>query len=73
MNGHIEGEHGYGFEVEKSFEDVHPDDYDLLLIPRGRQMESLQWFGKTQELKLSQNRFLHPINPFPLFVMVLGF
>jgi protease I len=35
MKGHIEGEHGYGFEVEKSFEDVHPDDYDLLLIPGG--------------------------------------
>ncbi|MGZ4850975.1 MAG: DJ-1/PfpI family protein [Candidatus Bathyarchaeia archaeon] len=33
--GHIEGEHGYGFEVEKTFDDVHPDDYDLLLIPGG--------------------------------------
>jgi archaeal arginyl aminopeptidase len=33
--GHIEGEHGYGAEVEKTFDDVHPDDYDLLLIPGG--------------------------------------
>ena len=33
--GHIEGEHGYGFEVEKTFDEVHPDDYDLLLIPGG--------------------------------------
>ena len=33
--GHIEGEHGYGFEVEKTFDDVHPDDYDLLLLPGG--------------------------------------
>ncbi len=33
--GHIEGEHGYGFKVEKTFEDVHPDDYDILLIPGG--------------------------------------
>jgi protease I len=33
--GHIEGEHGYGFEVEKTFSDVHPDDYDLLVIPGG--------------------------------------
>jgi protease I len=33
--GHIEGERGYGFEVEKTFDDVHPDDYDLLLIPGG--------------------------------------
>ena len=33
--GHIEGEHGYDLEVQKTFDDVHPDDYDLLLIPGG--------------------------------------
>ena len=33
--GHIEGEHGYEFKVEKTFDEVHPDDYDLLLIPGG--------------------------------------
>jgi len=33
--GHIQGEHGYELEVEKTFEDIHPDDYDLLLIPGG--------------------------------------
>ena len=33
--GHIEGEHGYDLEVEKTFDDVRPDDYDLLLIPGG--------------------------------------
>jgi protease I len=33
--GHIEGEHGYGFEVEKTFDEVQPEDYDLLLIPGG--------------------------------------
>lgn len=33
--GHIEGEHGYGFEVEKTFDEIHPEDYDLLLIPGG--------------------------------------
>jgi protease I len=33
--GHIEGEHGYGFEVEKTFDDIRADDYDLLLIPGG--------------------------------------
>jgi archaeal arginyl aminopeptidase len=33
--GHIEGEHGYGLEVEKTFDDIRPDDYDLLLIPGG--------------------------------------
>ncbi len=33
--GYIEGEHGYRLEVEKTFDEVHPDDYDLLLIPGG--------------------------------------
>ena len=33
--GHIEGEHGYGFEAEKAFDEIHPDDYNLLLIPGG--------------------------------------
>jgi len=35
IKGHIEGEHGYGFEIEKTFKEVNPDDYDLLLIPGG--------------------------------------
>jgi len=33
--GPIEGEHGYNAEVVKTFDEVHPNDYDLLLIPGG--------------------------------------
>jgi protease I len=33
--GHIEGEHGYGLEIEKTFDDINPDDYGILLIPGG--------------------------------------
>jgi len=33
--GHIEGEHGYELEIEKTFDGIDPDDYDLLLIPGG--------------------------------------
>ena len=33
--GHIEGEHGYGAEIGKTFDEVHSDEYDLLLIPGG--------------------------------------
>lgn len=33
--GHLEGEHGYAIEVEKTIDDVNPDDYDLLIIPGG--------------------------------------
>lgn len=33
--GHIEGEHGYGLEIQKTFNEVKPEDYDFLLIPGG--------------------------------------
>ncbi len=33
--GHLEGEHGYELEVDKTFDDVNPENYDLLLIPGG--------------------------------------
>ena len=33
--GQITGEHGYGFEIQKTFEDVNPELYDILLIPGG--------------------------------------
>lgn len=33
--GPIKGEHGYEFEIEKTYDDVQPEDYDLLLIPGG--------------------------------------
>jgi len=33
--GHIEGEHGYDLEVTKSFEEINPENYDLLLVPGG--------------------------------------
>ena len=33
--GHIEGEHGYDLEIEKTFDEVKPEDYDILLIPGG--------------------------------------
>jgi protease I len=33
--GHIEGEHGYDLEVKKTFDEINPDDYDLLVIPGG--------------------------------------
>ena len=31
----IHGEHGYGLKPEKTFDQVDPDDYDLLIIPGG--------------------------------------
>ena len=33
--GHIKGEHGYGLEIDKTFDEIQPDNYDILLIPGG--------------------------------------
>lgn len=33
--GKIHGEHGYGLEIEKMFEEIDPDAYDLLILPGG--------------------------------------
>ncbi len=33
--GEISGEHGYSLEIDKTFDEVNPDDYDLLIVPGG--------------------------------------
>ena len=33
--GHIHGEHGYGLKIELTFDEINPDDYDLLILPGG--------------------------------------
>lgn len=33
--GGIHGEHGYGMKIEKTFDEVNPKDYDLLILPGG--------------------------------------
>ena len=33
--GSIRGEHGYGMEINKTFGEVDPKDYDILIIPGG--------------------------------------
>ena len=35
QKGHIHGEHGYSLEIEKTFDQVNPKDYDLLILPGG--------------------------------------
>ena len=33
--GTIHGENGYSLKIEKTFEEINPDDYNLLIIPGG--------------------------------------
>ncbi|MDX1253497.1 MAG: type 1 glutamine amidotransferase [Gammaproteobacteria bacterium] len=37
--GKIRGKHGYETEVDKTLQEVRPDDYDLLVIPGGKAPE----------------------------------
>jgi len=32
---HVHGEHGYGLEVDLTFDEINPDTYDLLILPGG--------------------------------------
>jgi protease I len=38
----LTGKHGYTIEANKSFAEVHADDYDLLLLPGGRAPETVR-------------------------------
>jgi protease I len=38
--GHIEGEHGYGLEINKTFDEIKPENYDILLVPGGSPTEA---------------------------------
>ena len=33
--GEFHGENGYGIEADKTFDDINPNDYDLLILPGG--------------------------------------
>ena len=35
VKGVIQGEHGYRLNVEKTFDEINPDDYGLLILPGG--------------------------------------
>jgi protease I len=38
----IRGKHGYEVDVDKLLKDIHPDDYDLLLLPGGNAPEAIR-------------------------------
>src|SRR3990170_8422691 len=40
--GRIKGKHGYEVEVDKTLEEVNPDDYDLLVLPGGKAPEAIR-------------------------------
>jgi archaeal arginyl aminopeptidase len=61
--GHIEGEHGYGLEVEKTFDEVNPDNYDLLIIPGGAPDGAPAEVRKIKKAQSITNSFLEGEKP----------
>jgi protease I len=61
--GHLEGEHGYGLEVKKTFADVDPDAYDLLIIPGGAPDGAPAEVRKEKKAQNIANSFLKANKP----------
>jgi len=40
--GRIKGKHGYEVEVNKTFKEVKPDEYDILILPGGKAPEAIR-------------------------------
>jgi protease I len=48
--GKIRGKHGYEVEVNKTLKDVHPDDYDILVLPGGKAPGTIRKEKKALEI-----------------------
>ena len=48
--GNVVGEHGYSLEADRSFADVHADDYDLLFLPGGKGPEKVRLQSKAVDI-----------------------
>ncbi len=49
-SGTIKGKHGYEVNVDKTFDQVRPDDYDFLLLPGGKAPEKVRKEVKAQDI-----------------------
>lgn len=48
--GTIKGKHGYEVDVQKTFDEVKPEDYDILLLPGGKAPAEVRKQKKAQEI-----------------------
>ncbi len=48
--GKIKGKHGYEVDVNKLFEEVNPDDYDILILPGGKAPATIRKEKKALEI-----------------------
>jgi protease I len=52
-SGSITGKHGYEVIVDKTLEEVNPDDYAILVLPGGKAPEAVRKAPKAQEIARS--------------------
>jgi len=48
--GNIKGKHGYQIQVDKTLQEVNPDEYDMLILPGGSAPEALKKEEKAVEI-----------------------
>jgi protease I len=51
--GSITGKHGYAVTVDKTLEEINPDDYSILVLPGGKAPEAVRKDPKAQEIARS--------------------
>ncbi len=55
--GPIKGKHNYEVAVDKTLDEIRPDDYDLLVLPGGKAPEKVRKEAKA--LEIARNFFKH--------------
>jgi len=53
--GKIKGKHGYEVEVDKTLQEVNPEDYDILILPGGKAPEVIR--KQKEALKIAKHFF----------------
>jgi protease I len=55
--GNITGKHGYEVEVDKTLDEVNPDDYTLLVLPGGKAPAAVR--KESKALEIARSFFAH--------------
>jgi protease I len=59
--GAIKGKHNYDVAVDKTLEEIRPDDYDLLVLPGGKAPEKVRKEAKALEIARSFFKHNRPV------------
>jgi protease I len=60
--GRIRGKHGYDVDVDKTLQEINPDDYDVLILPGGKAPEAIRKEEKAREIARSFFKHNKPVS-----------